>query len=53
VSNYWWRYREKTFNVFFSSTMRSPYNKRTTEAGLWSIWAFRPDAESVSYVLSM
>jgi hypothetical protein len=32
--------------------VRSPYNKRTMEAGLWGIWAFRPDAESVSYVLS-
>jgi len=32
---------------------RSPYNKRTMEAGLWGIWAFRPSAKSVSYVLSM
>ncbi len=36
----------------FSSTVRSPYNKRTMEAGLWGIWAFRPDAKSISYVLS-
>jgi hypothetical protein len=36
----------------FCSAVRSPYNKLTMEAGLWGIWALRPDAESVSYVLS-
>jgi hypothetical protein len=32
---------------------RASYNKRTMEAGLWGIWAVRPDVESISYVLSM
>jgi hypothetical protein len=44
--------KEKASVCFFSSAVRSPYNKRTMEAGLWGIWAFGPDAESVSYVLS-
>ena len=51
MSNYCWRQR-KPFDVVFSTAERSPYNKRTMEAGLWGIWAFRPDAKSVSYVLS-
>lgn len=44
---------EKKFVLVFSSAASSPYNKRTMEAGLWGIWAVRPDAESISYVLSM
>jgi len=28
-----------------SSASWAPYNKRTMEAGLWGVWAFRPDAE--------
>jgi hypothetical protein len=46
------RIERKRFGAVFSSAVRSPYNKRTIEAGLWGIWAFGPDAESVSYVLS-
>ena len=42
----------KRFGTFFSSAVRSPYNKRTMEAGLSGIWAFRPNAKSISYVLS-
>jgi len=42
----------KRFGAVFSSAALSPYNKRTMEAGLWGIWAFRPNAKSISYVLS-
>jgi len=42
----------KRFGAVFYSAARSPYNKRTMEAGLWGIWAFRPNAKSISYVLS-
>jgi hypothetical protein len=45
--------REKRFGAVFSSATRSPYHKRTMEAGLWGIWAFTPNAKSISYVLSM
>ena len=44
---------DKTAARCFSSPWRSPYNKRTMEAGVWDIWAFRPNAKSISYVLSM
>jgi len=46
------RIGEKALRRVFSSAARLPYNKRTTEAGLWGIWAVRPDAKSISYVLS-
>ena len=46
------RIERKRFGAVFSSATRSPYNKRTMEAGLLGIWAFRPDAKSTSYVLS-
>ena len=46
------RIERKRFGAVFSSAVRSPYNKRTMEAGLWGIWAFRPNAKSISYVLS-
>jgi hypothetical protein len=42
----------KRFRCPVLSVVRSPYNKRTIEAGLWGIWAFRPNAKSISYVLS-
>ena len=44
--------KRKRFGAIFSSAVRSPYNKRTMEAGLWGFWAIRPDEKSVSYVLS-
>ena len=46
------RIERKRLGAVFSSAVRSPYNKRTMEAGLWGIWAFRPNAKSISYVLS-
>jgi hypothetical protein len=45
--------RRESISVLFRSAVRSPYNKRTMEAGLWGIWVFRPNAKSISYVLSM
>jgi len=31
--------KRKCFAAIFSSAVRSPYNKRTMEAGLWGFWA--------------
>ena len=53
MSNCCWRDLEKALRHRFLFCARSSYNKRTMEAGLWGIWAFRPDAKSISYVLSM
>jgi hypothetical protein len=39
------RIEEKNTSAAFSSAVRPPHNKRTMEAGLWGIWAFRPKAE--------
>ena len=46
------RIERKALGRGFPFCARSPYNKPTMEAGWWGIWALRPDAESVSYVLS-
>ena len=44
--------RRKDFGAVSLPAVHSPYNKRTRESELWGIWAFRPDAKSISYVLS-
>jgi len=47
------RIERKRFGAVFSSArVRRTINVQM-ESGLWGIWAFRPDAKSVSYVLSM
>ena len=51
MSNCCWLGLRKHFDVVFSITVRSPHNKRTMEAGLWGIWAFRPNAKLVRYLV--
>ncbi len=51
MSNCCW-IEEKNTSAALSCAVCSPYNKRTMEAGLWGIWAFRPNAKWISYVLS-
>ena len=44
-----WRTAREDDSALISSTVHSPYNKRTIEPGFWGIWAARrvPDPEFV------